>query len=71
MATSITAPMVGKIVAVRAQQGDRIEPGQALMTLASMKLESAVCAPCGGVLAKIHVAAGSAVEEGDTLATIV
>lgn len=64
-AVKITAPMPGKIVAVKAQAGASVKKGEE-----AMKMENEICAAQDGVIASVEVAVGDMVEGGDVLATM-
>ncbi len=66
----VNAPMPGKVVAVKANVGDKVKKGQAVIVLEAMKMENDIVAPEDGIVASINVAAGSAVEAGETMATL-
>ena len=70
LATSVTAPMVGKILKVEKKVGDRVEEDDVVIVMEAMKMEIPVVAPASGVLKEIKVAPGQAVEAEDTLAEI-
>lgn len=67
---SVTAPMPGKILAVKASVGQAVKKGDVVLILEAMKMENEVVAPEDGTVASIDVAVGAAVEAGDTLATL-
>ena len=69
-AVKITAPMPGKIVAVKAQAGASVKKGDAVIVLEAMKMENEICAAQDGVVASVEVAVGDTVEGGDVLATM-
>lgn len=69
-AVKITAPMPGKIVAVKAQAGTSVKKGDAVIVLEAMKMENEICAAQDGVVASVEVAVGDTVEGGDVLATM-
>ena len=69
-AVKITAPMPGKIVAVKAQAGASVKKGDAVLVLEAMKMENEICAAQDGVIASVEVAVGDMVEGGDVLATM-
>lgn len=69
-AVKITAPMPGKIVAVRANAGAAVKKGQVILVLEAMKMENDVVAPQDGTLASVDVATGASVEAGSVLATM-
>ena len=61
----VTAPMPGKILAVKANAGQAVKKGDVIM-----EMEIPVVAPQDGTVASINAAAGDAVEAGATLATL-
>jgi biotin carboxyl carrier protein len=63
----LTAPIPGKVVAVKIDVGDEVEPGQALIVLEAMKMENELAADQTGKVAAIHVVAGDTVEGGELL----
>jgi biotin carboxyl carrier protein len=63
----LTAPIPGKVVAVKIDVGDVVEPGQALIVLEAMKMENELAADQSAKVAAIHVAAGDTVEGGELL----
>jgi biotin carboxyl carrier protein len=66
----VRAEMVANVWKVVATEGDQIEDGDTLVILESMKMEIPVLAEGAGTLAKLHVAEGDVVQEGDLIATI-
>ena len=66
----VTAPMPGKILAVKANAGQAVKKGDVIMVLEAMKMENDIVAPQDGTVASIDVAEGASVENGDTLATM-
>ena len=67
---TVTAPMPGKILGVKASVGQAVKKGQVLLILEAMKMENEIVAPQDGTVATIKVAAGDSVEPGATLATL-
>jgi biotin carboxyl carrier protein len=63
----LTAPIPGKVVAVKVEAGDKVEAGQALIVLEAMKMENELASDQSGRIAAIHVAAGDTVEGGELL----
>jgi biotin carboxyl carrier protein len=63
----VIAPIPGKVVAIKVEPGDQVEPGQALVVLEAMKMENELAADQAGKVAAIHVAAGDTVEGGELL----
>ena len=65
----LTAPMPGKIIAVKTQAGARVARGDALLIMEAMKMEHTIAAPADGVVATVHYGQGDQVEEGVELVT--
>ncbi|HBE43911.1 MAG TPA: acetyl-CoA carboxylase biotin carboxyl carrier protein subunit [Deltaproteobacteria bacterium] len=70
MATEVTIPMVGKIVAINVKVGDKVNEDDQIATLEAMKMEMPVVAPVSGVIKEIRVQAGQEVEADTVLAII-
>ena len=66
----VRAEMVANVWKVVAAEGDNVGDGDTLVILESMKMEIPVLAEGSGVVAKLHVAEGDVVQEGDLIATI-
>src|SRR5690606_12971058 len=64
---SLTAPMPGKIIAVKVDPGAVVERGQALLVMEAMKMEHTIRAPADGKVEAIHYTVGDQVEEGAEL----
>jgi 3-methylcrotonyl-CoA carboxylase alpha subunit len=63
----LTAPMPGKVVAIMAEVGVRVERGTPLLIMEAMKMEHTISAPCGGSVSEFHFSVGSVVNEGAEL----
>lgn len=70
MATPITAPMVGKILKVEKNVGDRVDEDEVVLIMEAMKMEIPVVATASGVLKDLKVSVGQAVEADQLLAEI-
>jgi acetyl-CoA carboxylase biotin carboxyl carrier protein len=66
----VRAEMVANVWKVVAAEGGRVDEGDTLVILESMKMEIPVLAESPGVVTKMHVAEGDVVQEGDLIATI-
>ncbi|HOT83890.1 MAG TPA: 3-methylcrotonyl-CoA carboxylase, partial [Candidatus Defluviicoccus seviourii] len=63
----LTAPMPGKVVALLAQPGQKVEKGAPLLILEAMKMEHTITAPKNGVVKAFCYAAGDQVADGAEL----
>jgi 3-methylcrotonyl-CoA carboxylase alpha subunit len=63
----LTAPMPGKVVAVKSEAGARVKRGAPLLVLEAMKMEHTIAAPADGVVESIRYSAGDQVDEGAEL----
>jgi 3-methylcrotonyl-CoA carboxylase alpha subunit len=64
------APMMGKVVAVKAALGDAVKLGQTVIVLESMKMELHVSAPFDGTVAGLRCKVGDMVERHQVLAEV-
>jgi 3-methylcrotonyl-CoA carboxylase alpha subunit len=69
-AGALRAPMPSVVVDVKVAVGDRVEQGQAIVGLGSMKTESELRAPTSGVVRAVACAKGEMVKEGRELVYI-
>ena len=66
----VSAPVTGSVVAVAAStEGVPVRAGEVLLTLSSMKMEFEVKSACAG-MARVSVAVGDLVEEGELVAAV-
>ncbi len=68
---SIRSPMPGTIVVVQAAAGQKVEAGEALIVLESMKMENQIKAPRAGTVGHVHVTTGERVEQNRLLLTLI
>ena len=66
----VRSPMPGKIVSVSVVLGAVVTKGQPILILESMKMENTIASPIDGTVSAVLVAAGDAVQHGQTLAEI-
>lgn len=62
---SIGAPMMGDVVGIKVNVGDKIKRGQPLVILSAMKLETTVTSLVNGTVTRINVQKGEHVSQGD------
>ncbi len=67
---TLTAPMPGRVIAVRAAVGASVQAHQPVIIIEAMKMEHAVVAPMDGTLTSLGVAEGQQVRRGDVLAEL-
>ena len=70
MATTVEAPMVGKILKIEKNPGDHVDEDDVIIVMEAMKMEIPIVAPVSGTLKELKVSAGEAVEAEQTLAVI-
>ncbi len=68
--TEIVAEMVANVLTIIATQGQRLEAGDTVVILESMKMEIPVLTEAGGIVREVRVDEGDVVQEGDVLAVI-
>ena len=66
----VEAPITGKVISIEVKVGDKVEEGDVLLYIESMKMENPIMAPVAGTVAEIKVAAEQVVETGNALAII-
>jgi 3-methylcrotonyl-CoA carboxylase alpha subunit len=67
---SLSAPMPGRVAAVRVTVGDVVERGAPLVVLEAMKMELTVAAPAAGRVSEVRCKPGDQVAEGTMLLVI-
>jgi 3-methylcrotonyl-CoA carboxylase alpha subunit len=63
----LTAPMPGKVIALLAQAGSRIDKGAPLLILEAMKMEHTIAAPVAGMVKAFRFNVGEQVSDGAEL----
>lgn len=61
------SPFAGTVSRVEAHVGAKIKLNEVLVVIEAMKMETSITAPAAGKIAKINVAAGDAVKQGQIL----
>lgn len=66
----LLAPMPGKVVRILAHEKDEVEAGHGVLVVEAMKMQNELKSPKKGVVSKLVVKEGAAVNPGDVLAII-
>ena len=67
---TVESPIPGKIISVDVKVGDRVNEGDVLCMLESMKMENPILAPVAGTITEINVSAEQTVDAGVLLVII-
>ncbi len=70
MSHVVTAELVANVLSVAVEVDQRVEVGQELVLLDSMKMEIPVLSDVAGVVTEVVVGAGDVVRDGDPLVVI-
>jgi 3-methylcrotonyl-CoA carboxylase alpha subunit len=66
----IKAPMPGAVVSVHKAVGDSVARGETIVTIESMKLQTALVAPRDGVIAELYCKEGESFEKDEMIARL-
>ncbi len=66
----ITAAMPGKVVRILVNEGEEVEAGAGIVVIEAMKMQNEIKSPKKGIVQKIPVKQGAAVNAGDVLAIV-
>ncbi len=67
---AVTAPIPGKVVRVNTSAGARINEGDSICEIESMKMENPILAPVSGIVKELAIQPGKVVKTGELLAEI-
>lgn len=67
MAEHVRAELVASVLSIAVAEGQKVQPGEELLLLESMKMEIPVVPEFGGTVVRVAVEAGDVVQEGDLL----
>ncbi len=70
MASEVCAHITGTVWKIEKRPGDKVQEGDTVVILESMKMEMPVEAPASGTIEAVNVKEGEAVDEGAVLALI-
>ncbi len=68
--TKVEAHITGTVWKIETKVGDKVNEGDVLVILESMKMEMPIEAPCEGTVAEIKVKEATPVNEGDVVVVI-
>jgi biotin carboxyl carrier protein len=66
----VRAPMPGKVIRVLVKDGDSVTANQGIVVMEAMKMQNEIKSPKNGIVKRIGVTTGSAVNSGDLLAEV-
>jgi biotin carboxyl carrier protein len=66
----VEAPITGTIISIEVKVGDKVEEGDVLLYIESMKMENPIMAPVNGKVIEIKVAVKQVMETGKPLVII-
>lgn len=66
----LKAPMPGLVVAIPVNEGDKVEKGQVILILESMKMQNELKSPKAGTVGRIRVKQGEKVEQRQALMSV-
>jgi biotin carboxyl carrier protein len=70
MSQEVVSDLVANVIGISVSVGDRVETGDEIALLESMKMEIPVLAEAPGKVSAVKVVVGDVVQEGDVLAVI-
>lgn len=68
--TEVKANMAGNMWKINVEIGDKVETGEDVAILESMKMEIPITAESSGVVKEVNVSEGDFINEGDTIVTL-
>jgi biotin carboxyl carrier protein len=66
----LKAPMPGLVVSIPVNEGDKVEKGQVILILESMKMQNELKSPKAGTMGRIRVKQGETVEQRQALLSV-
>jgi biotin carboxyl carrier protein len=67
---ALTAPMPGRVIAIRAAEGASVQAHETVIVVEAMKMEHAVVSPLAGTITRLNVSEGQQVARGELLAEV-
>ena len=66
----VEAPITGTIISIEVKVGDKVEEGDVLLYIESMKMENPIMAPVSGKVTEVKIVVKQVVETGKPLVVI-
>ena len=66
----LKAPMPGMVVTIPVEEGQKIEKGQVVLILESMKMQNELKSPRAGIIGRVRVKPGESVDQRQTLLSV-
>lgn len=66
----LKAPMPGLVVSIPVNEGDKVEKGQVVLILESMKMQNELKSPKAGTIGRIRIKQGETVEQRQALLSV-
>jgi len=66
----IEVPITGKMVEIKVSVGCKVEEGDIICTIESMKMENPILSPVSGTVTEVNVTPGQVVKSGEVIAKI-
>lgn len=66
----IEVPLVGKILKVNVNPGDKVKEGDEICIIESMKMENSILTPASGTVKEVKVTPGQVVKAGEIIGII-
>lgn len=63
----VSAPMPGTIISIAVTEGQQVAKGDLLLVFEAMKMENELFAPYSGIVEKVHIQKGAAIQTDDAL----
>jgi len=70
MSTPVVSPMVGKVISVNVNVGDKVKKNDVVAVIEAMKMHVKIFSPAEGAIQEIKVAAGQQVNRNDVVAIL-
>ena len=64
-ANEVGAPLMGRLSSVLVDEGSEVSKDTPIFVIEAMKMETTITAPADGVVRRIHLPAGTLVQQGD------